>query len=67
MSFKNKVNQGSAFRNDRKFNDKSPDFKGDANIAGIEYNVSIWSNPAQGEKKGYFSMKFTQKENLPND
>lgn len=64
--YKNKVNQGSAFRNDNKFNDNSPDFKGDANVAGVEYNVSIWSNPARGDKKGYFSIKFTHKEDLPN-
>jgi len=66
MPFKHKVNQGSAFRNDQKFNDHSPDFSGSANIAGVEYNISMWSNPARGSKKGYFNIKFTQKDNLPD-
>ncbi len=66
MSYKLKVNQGTAFRNDKKYNDKSPDFRGEANVAGVEYNVSIWSNAPQGDKKGFFNIKFTQKDNIPD-
>ena len=65
--FKHKVGQGSAFRNDRKETETQADFTGSANVGGEEYWVSIWSNPAVGEKKGYFSLKFNKKEPMPDN
>lgn len=61
MSYEIKENSGSLFKNDRKEKEGHPDYKGSANIAGIEYWVSAWINKTK-DGKSYMSFKYQLKE-----
>ena len=52
---------GSLFRNDRRRTDKDPEFRGQANIAGIGYWVAAWKNK---DKNGnpYLRLRFTEQQ-----
>lgn len=65
MTFKHKVNQGSVFRNDKQISSQ-PNFTGSANIGGVEYNISMWTNPPKDGKQGFYNIRFVQKDDLPN-
>lgn len=54
----NKLNSGAFFLNDKKQNEKQPDFTGTANINGKEMRVSIWQRISQGGRQ-YWSMAFS--------
>lgn len=54
----NKLNTGTAFRNDYKKEDKHPDFKGTVNIDGKEKSIAIWKREKNGNK--YFSIAFSE-------
>jgi len=58
MAFEHNKNSGSVFRNDRKLADTDPDFSGSGNVDGVEYHISLWSNPGKNGKKGYFRLAF---------
>jgi uncharacterized protein (DUF736 family) len=61
MSFEQRPNSGSLFKNDRKEKDTHPDYRGDALIDGKSYWVSCWrKESAKGTK--YFSVAFKEKE-----
>ena len=50
MNFDN-TNRGVLFPNDKKGNEKRPDFKGSIDIEGVEYKLSSWVRiSAKGEK-----------------
>jgi hypothetical protein len=57
-----KENTGSLRPNPKKTSDKHPSAKGSANIAGIEYWMSAWTNTDQLSGDKYWSIKFEQKE-----
>ena len=61
MSYEIKENSGSLFKNDRKEKEGHPDYKGSANIAGLEYWVSAWVNKTK-DGKSYMSFKYQLKE-----
>lgn len=65
-TYEQKRDQGSLFKNDRKEKEGHPDYKGSANIEGLEYWVSAWVNTSKDGKK-YMSLKFQVKEgqNVP--
>lgn len=52
--------KGALFKNDRKETEKHPDYRGEAEIDGIEFYVSAWLTKS---KKGttYMSLKFKPK------
>lgn len=54
-------NSGALFINDRKEKSSHPDFKGSAEIDGVEYWVSAWKKESQGGKK-FISLAFQPKE-----
>ena len=58
--FQHKENSGSAFPNDRKTQPNHPDYKGSANIGGVEYWVSGWVK--QSAKGKFLSMAFQPKD-----
>ena len=60
MSYEIKENSGSLFRNDKKEKESHPDYKGSANIAGLEYWVSAWVNTKNG--KSWMSFKYQLKD-----
>ena len=58
--------KGSLFKNDRKTEDKHPEYKGSAQIKGEEFWVSAWVKTSRDGTK-YMSLAFTPKEakNVP--
>lgn len=51
---------GILFRNNRKEQDKHPDFTGSATIEGVEYYISAWVK--EGPKAKFFSLAFKPKQ-----
>lgn len=63
MSYEQKPNSGSAFRNTRKREGKKDaDFTGSAMIDGKSYWFDMWQNPPKGDKKGFFSFSLREKD-----
>lgn len=59
---------GAISRNDRKEQDKHPDFKGDCMVNGQEYWLSAWIKEGKGKDgkpRKFFSLAFTAKEDKP--
>jgi hypothetical protein len=54
------------FRNERKRDDKDPDYTGSAEVAGVQYWLSAWVNEGGPQSKmagkRFFSIKFRPKE-----
>lgn len=51
---------GVLFKNDKDGNEKRPDYKGSAEIEGVQYWVSAWIR--DGAKGKFMSMKYERKE-----
>ena len=51
---------GVLFKNDKGDNEKRPDYKGSAEIEGVQYWVSAWIR--DGAKGKFMSMKYERKE-----
>ena len=51
---------GALFKNDKGDNEKRPDYKGSAEIEGVQYWVSAWIR--DGAKGKFMSMKYEKKE-----
>ena len=49
--FKQQENTGTAFRNDKKGNDKAPDWKGTVNVNGVELELAIWERTSKTGKE----------------
>ena len=50
MSYDNNM-KGQIWGNDKKGNDRAPDFKGTAEIEGVEYEVAAWKRDPNGNPK----------------
>lgn len=62
--FKHKLNSGSAFANAKEGNEKRPDWRGDGDIDGVLYNISVWDGATQsGTPK--LSFKFERRQPKP--
>jgi len=59
--FKHKDNQGSIFKNDKKGNDKAPDYKGTINVAGKDFSISLWVK--ESAKGKFFSASIQEPYN----
>ena len=46
MNYDN-TNRGVLFANDKKGNEKRPDFTGDLNVGGVEYKISAWKKSSK--------------------
>jgi hypothetical protein len=55
------TNTGAIFKNDKKETDKHPDYKGSANVDGIEYWVSAWLKTSKSGEK-FMSFSYTPKD-----
>jgi hypothetical protein len=51
---------GVLFKNDKEGNEKRPDYKGSAEIEGVQYWVSAWVR--DGAKGKFMSMKYERKD-----
>jgi uncharacterized protein (DUF736 family) len=60
MAYEQKPNTGAIFKNDKKGNEKSPDYKGSINVDGKDLEIALWVKDSQkGEK--FFSAKIQPK------
>lgn len=57
------TNKGAIFKNDRKENERQPDYNGTINVEGKEYYISCWIKESQAGKK-FFSTSLTAKEQI---
>lgn len=55
--------RGVLFKNDRKEQDSHPDYKGSAQIDGVEYWLSAWIK--EGQKGKFMSLSFKAKDAKP--
>jgi uncharacterized protein (DUF736 family) len=58
-------NEGALFKNDRKEADTHPDYKGQADIAGVGYWMDAWINESQKDGKKYMKVRFKPKDQQP--
>lgn len=58
--FEQRDNSGTLFRNDRRQNDKQPEYSGDGVINGVPMWISAWVK--EGKNGKFFSMAFKPKE-----
>lgn len=58
--------RGVLFKNDKKGNDKAPEYKGKCEINGVEYQIAAWvQSPTDPSKAKYMSLKFQLKQADP--
>jgi hypothetical protein len=57
--------RGVLFKNERKEKDTHPDYKGSAEIGGVEYWLSAWIKAGKNGK--FMSLSFSAKEEAPKD
>jgi hypothetical protein len=60
MAFEQRDMSGSLFKNDKRQNDKQPEYKGDCLIDGVAYWISAWVKDSKNGK--FFSFAFKPKE-----
>jgi uncharacterized protein (DUF736 family) len=54
-------NRGALFKNDKKETERHPDYKGNINVAGVDYWLSAWLKESKAGKK-YMSLSVQPKE-----
>ena len=59
MSYEHKVNSGSLFKNEKKMNDKQPDYTGEANVDGSLKRLAGWINKTSTGKT-YLNIKIEE-------
>jgi len=57
------VDKGVLFKNDRKENDKQPDYTGKINVSGIDYYINAWIRESKKNKKKFMSLAINPIEN----
>ena len=55
MTYDN-TNRGALFRNEKKENDKQPDYTGKINVDGVDKRLAAWVSESKAGKK-YFSIR----------
>ena len=61
MSYEQKPDTGSLFKNDKRESDSHPSYKGSAFVGGEHYWVDLWINEAKDGSK-WLNLKFRPKE-----
>lgn len=60
MAFEQKDGSGALFKNDKKGNDRAPDYRGDANVNGELVEIAAWIK--EGKNGKFMSLSFKPKE-----
>ena len=58
MTYDN-TNRGALFRNEKKENDKQPDYTGKINVDGVDKRLAAWVSESRAGKK-YFSIRVSE-------
>ncbi len=65
MNYDN-TNRGVLFPNDKKGNEKRPDFTGDLNVGGTEYKLSAWKKASKaGNNFLSISVQLKEGQQMP--
>ncbi len=65
MNYDN-TNRGVLFPNDKKGNEKRPDFTGDLNVGGTEYKLSAWKKSSKaGNNFLSISVQLKEGQQMP--
>lgn len=59
-----KENTGAIFKNERKQEDKHPDYRGQINVNGQVKDIALWMRKSEGGKP-YFSVMLTEPYKAP--
>lgn len=54
-----KINKGVIFKNEKKSSDRHPDYRGEINVNGERFEISLWINDSKSGKK-YFSVQISE-------
>lgn len=57
-------NRGVLFKNDKKENDKQPDYTGKIEVENKEYNLSAWIKESKKTGKKFMSLAVQEKESF---
>jgi len=57
------TNRGRLFKNERKTEERQPDFTGDINIAGVDHFLSAWKKTSKSGKN-YLSISIGNKKDV---
>ena len=60
MAFELKEGQGTLFKNDKKGNDKAPDYRGELSLAGEMFKIAGWLKDGKNGK--WMSLKAEPKD-----
>lgn len=58
-------NRWSLFRNERKSEEKDPDYTGSLNVDGVEFFMDAWLKESKKDGKKFFSGRIKKKERRP--
>lgn len=64
MQYDNNMS-GVLFKNDKKGNEKRPDYRGTAVIDGVDLNISAWIKASQKTGDKFMSLRFEPKKAAP--
>jgi len=62
MSNYDNTNRGAIFKNDKKGNEKAPEYKGTINIEGTDYEIALWFQESKKDGTKFFSTSQKLKE-----
>lgn len=65
MTFELRDGQGTLFKNDKKGNEKAPDYRGEAKISGEIWRVAGWLK--DGKKGKWMSLQLEPPGDAPSD
>lgn len=64
QSYDNEL-RGVLFRNDKKEDEKHPDYRGQCQVEGIEYWVDGWINAAKKDGRKFMALRLRAKDQQP--
>ena len=60
-------NRGVLFRNERKTEEKHPEYRGNLNVGGVDFWIDAWVQTSKKDAKKFFSLKVKPKEEKPSE
>lgn len=54
-------NRGALFKNNKRTNDKQPEYNGSVEVNNVQYYISAWVKESKNGQK-FFSLSFTPKD-----